>query len=106
MRNPSDASKSSRLKLDSRLQFAVFVLFYISFVIFSFLAEYLGLPPQYEQKVATGVLMTAFVFIIRKCLVIEHQSIPNLKEEQRLILMEELHNFSEEIAAKNSTQQC
>ena len=107
MSNPSKASESFRLKLDSRLQFAVFVLFYISFVIFSFLAEYFGLPPQYEQKIAIGVLMTAFVFIIRKCLVIEHQSIPALKKEiiemnidERAFLIDELKKFAEQIEAK------
>ena len=74
------------LRLDSKLQFATFVLLYISILALPVMAPSWSLQPGFEQALVNMFLMTAILFVIRKVLVIEQHAIAEIKQDvaQRL----------------------
>jgi hypothetical protein len=81
MRKIFRIARYRHLRLDSRLQFATFVLLYIFTIMLSLLVHLWALQASVEQAIVNTFIMTAILFVIRKILVIEQHVIPTICEE-------------------------
>lgn len=90
-------SRYRHLRLDSRLQFATFVLLYIFVIAVSIIAHLWGAQVTAEQTMVNTFLMTAVLFVIRKSLVIEQHAIAEIRKDIVSMLNANHAELSEQI---------